>query len=47
MQVHCIGGQPLVSVLFLAVLITLFLIKTFSLLVLVVVIVLVKIFGLL
>ena len=30
---HCIGGQPLVSVLFVAVLITLFLLKTFSLLV--------------
>ena len=31
---HCIAGQPLVSVLFVAVLIALFLLKTFSLLVL-------------
>ena len=30
---HCVGGQPLVSVLFVAVLITLFFLKTFSLLV--------------
>ena len=30
---HCVGGQPLVSVRFVAVLITLFWIKTFSLLV--------------
>ena len=30
---HCIAGQPLVSVLFVAVLIALFLLKTFSLLV--------------
>ena len=30
---HCIGGQPLVSILVVAVLITLFLLKTFSLLV--------------
>ena len=30
---HCVGGQPLVSVLFVGVLITLFLLKTFSLLV--------------
>ena len=30
---HCVGGHTLVSVLFVAVLITLFLLKTFSLLV--------------
>ena len=32
---HCFGGQPLVSVLFMAVLITLFLLNSFSLLVII------------
>ena len=41
---HCFGGQGLVSVLFVAVLITLFLLKTFPLLVLIIILLCVKVF---